>query len=432
MISPDTPLLKPWMDPSLGNKKDPYARIAYITTYAVIVLGICASSFMAYRGIKSVPFLKGNLCLVLDEDFVGADESIFGQNGKFFQEVDMGGFGNGEFEMTTSSANNSFIKNNALYILPTLTSDVIGQGAVLNGSIFNLTDCTYNITQSTAYTSSSCTDLTPCQIGNTTAQNVTIDWDAYYQACSGVSNSTTGTIINPIQSARLTTRYSASIRYGKVEIVAKMPTGDWLWPALWLLPTQNVYGSWPLSGEIDIVESRGNGPLYPRQGSNYVRGSLNWGPLPLLNAVSKTFGFWSERWTAYNLGYHTYTLEWDAEFMRISVDSRLNHMLNVAFNVPFFQRGDFPTVVDNYNGSGAVAVANPWVNGSMAAPFDQSFYLIMDVSVGGTNGWFADNVGGKPWLDGSPTAMRDFAMNQDKWYPTWPQGDSIDDRAMIM
>ncbi len=53
-----------------------------------------------------------------------------------------------------------------------------------------------------------------------------------------------------------------------------------------MLPEQNVYGSWPSSGEIDILEARGNGPSYSAQGSNFVRSSLNYGPLPtVLNQI---------------------------------------------------------------------------------------------------------------------------------------------------
>ena len=66
-------------------------------------------------------------------------------------------------------------------------------------------------------------------------------------------------------SARLTTKNSHHIRYGKVEIVAKLPRGDWLWPALWMMPVDDAYGPWPMSGEIDIMESRGNGPEYKAQ-----------------------------------------------------------------------------------------------------------------------------------------------------------------------
>lgn len=113
--------------------------------------------------------------------------------------------------MTTSSSNNSYVQNGYLYITPTLTSDVIGTDNVFNGYTFNLTDCTYNETNPEALPGG----------GNSTA----FDPTAYYQACGVVSNSTSGTVINPVQSARISTRNSASIRYGRVEVKAKLPRG---------------------------------------------------------------------------------------------------------------------------------------------------------------------------------------------------------------
>ena len=56
-------------------------------------------------------------------------------------------------------------------------------------------------------------------------------------------------------SARITTQNSATIAFGKVEVRAKIPRGDWLWPAIWMLPKDDVYGKWPLSGEIDVRPS---------------------------------------------------------------------------------------------------------------------------------------------------------------------------------
>lgn len=120
--------------------------------------------------------------------------------------------------MTTDSSNNSFVKDGKLYIMPTLTSDIIGQQAIFNGHTFNLTDCT----------------------------------GLNYTSCGVVSNRTDNTVINPVMSARLTTKQSHSIRFGRVEIRAKLPRGDWLWPALWMLPKDDVYGQWPMSGEIDV------------------------------------------------------------------------------------------------------------------------------------------------------------------------------------
>jgi beta-glucanase (GH16 family) len=355
------------------------------------------------------------------------------------REVEMSGFGNNEFEMTTASSNNSYVKDGRLYIMPTLTEDVIGQQAVFDGYTFNLTGCTYNLTHPAPTTTSLVPSPSASASGNaTTGTNGTIstpntltpEMKAYLKACSATSNSSTGAIIHPIQSARLSTRNSASIKYGRVSIRAKLPKGDWIWPALWMLPKDGgVYGEWPRSGEIDIMEARGNGPRYGRQGINYVRGSLNWGPSPALNAVAKTYGAWHVRRASYDQDFHDYVLEWTEKFMRIYVDSRLHYMLDMRLGQPFFDRGDFPKVM--FNGSAAVEVVDPWVNGTRGvAPFDQSFYLIMNVAVGGTNGWFPDGVGDKPWLDQSPTAMRDFALKKAEWFSTWPS--KPEDRAMVV
>jgi beta-glucanase (GH16 family) len=101
---------------------------------------------------------------------------------------------NNEFEWTTASSNNSFVKDGILYIVPTLTEDVLGAGAITNGYTLNLT-----------------TD------GTCTSSNVS--------QCAVVSNSSTGAIINPVQSARLITRDKVSVKYGKVEVTARMPLG---------------------------------------------------------------------------------------------------------------------------------------------------------------------------------------------------------------
>ena len=56
-------------------------------------------------------------------------------------------------------------------------------------------------------------------------------------------------------SARLTTRGKASWRYGRIEVRALLPQGQGTWPAIWMLPEENVYGPWAASGEIDILEA---------------------------------------------------------------------------------------------------------------------------------------------------------------------------------
>jgi len=224
--------------------------------------------------------------------------------------------------------------------------------------------------------------------------------------------------------------------------------GDWLWPAIWMLPKYNQYGSWPASGEIDIMEARGNLPSYPAQGSNYVRSSLNYGPFaggstPISEGTSTTanllksiYGWVSTKRGNFATGFHVYAFEWTGGWMRFYTDNRLQAMINLDkissknSDSYFFNTGGFPGVAMNASSGKEVVVADPWntaYGGSAAAPFDQQFYIVIDLAVGGTSGWFPDGVGGKKWYDGSATAMRDFALVQDEWSATWPS--SADDRA---
>ena len=135
---------------------------------------------------------------------------------------------NGEFEIATASSDNLYIRNNQLYIMPTLTSDEIGTDAILNGGSYDLGDaCTAG---HDSFSISGTSDSGNCTASSDGGKNV----------------------IPPVKSARLSTKGHYSIRYGKVEVRAKLPRGDWLWPAIWMLPVNNTYGPWPLSGEIDV------------------------------------------------------------------------------------------------------------------------------------------------------------------------------------
>lgn len=89
------------------------------------------------------------------------------------------------------------------------------------------------------------------------------------------------------------------------------------------------------------------------------------------------------------------------------------------------QRAVQPTYVPSLSFSIKIKVTNPLY------PY-LAFFLILNVAVGGTNGWFPDNFGSKPWLDGSNTAMYDFAAAQDTWFSTWPTDDQVEDRGMTV
>ena len=61
-------------------------------------------------------------------------------------------------------------------------------------------------------------------------------------------------------SARMVTKNKGDWKYGRIEVRAKIPSGIGTWPAIWMLPTDWVYGGWPYSGEIDVMEHVGYNP----------------------------------------------------------------------------------------------------------------------------------------------------------------------------
>jgi len=230
-------------------------------------------------------------------------------------------------------------------------------------------------------------------------------------------------VINPVRTARLTTVNSVNLKYGKVEVKAKFPTGDWLWPRITLLPVNETYGAWPLSGQIDILSARGNNASYPQRGVDYAQSDLHWGPNTFLDRLYMTWGYRQQRRTYYNNEYHTFGLEWNEKYMWTYIDSKVSQVISLRFGKEsFWERGRFPTTVTNTTTGDITKLTNPWYQSSNnVAPFDQPFYLVIDLAVGGLDGWFPDGEGGKPWLDNSPSAMSDFWIAKDKWWNNWPR-----------
>src|SRR5437773_11935657 len=104
------------------------------------------------------------------------------------------------------------------------------------------------------------------QVYTTSSQNVSVSGGALQitAIATGTGGSQTYT------SARMKTSASFAQAYGLFEFRAKLPAGAGLWPALWMMPRDNIYGSWPNSGEIDVLESKG-------QDTTLVQGSLHTG-----------------------------------------------------------------------------------------------------------------------------------------------------------
>lgn len=236
--------------------------------------------------------------------------------------------------------------------------------------------------------------------------------------CIAATDMTPGntSVIPPVLSARIHTKNSVSITYGRVCVTAKMPLGDWLWPAIWMMPVNDTYGPWPASGEIDIVESRGNDYTFAQGGNNIASSTLHWGPSSATDAWWRTYKKLPAGHTTYSAGFFVYCLEWSQKYLFTYINSRLMQVLYVPFDEPMWSSGKFSTLKDE-NGTG---YKNKWGD-TTNAPFDQPFYLILSLAVGGTNGWFEDGRGGKPWFDGSPSAKRDFWKAREEWYPTWKQ-----------
>lgn len=151
------------------------------------------------------------------------------------------------------------------------------------------------------------------------------------------------------------------------------------------MPEDSVYGAWPASGEIDIAELRGNPWQYPL-GRDAMLSTLHWGPSSNLDGYWSTYGTMFIRRTDYSKGYHTYGLQWSKDYMFMYLDSRLKQVFYIKFgeSKTLWDKGNFASAT--VNGS---MVENPWKKSrNPNAPFDQTFYLILNVAVGAQNGWF--------------------------------------------
>jgi beta-glucanase (GH16 family) len=140
-------------------------------------------------------------------------------------------------------------------------------------------------------------------------------------------------------SARMKSQGLFSLKYGRIEFRAKLPQGVGFWPALWMLGTNIDSVGWPACGEIDIVENAGGN-------TGFVQGSLHCG---------------TNETAIYNLpgnsvtNFHTYVLEWATNAINWYVDGVLYESQTNWFST----LGPYP------------------------APFNQPFFLLMNLAVGG-------------------------------------------------
>jgi len=153
-------------------------------------------------------------------------------------------------------------------------------------------------------------------------------------------------------SARLVTRGKGDWLYGRFEVRAKLPYGQGIWPAIWMLPTDVEYGRWPASGEIDIMELVGHQPAR-------VHGTLHYG---------NPHTFEGDRYDlaegTFTGDYHVFALEWEP--------------------------AEFRWYVDGYHYQTQTTWFTSSTKGTYPAPFDRRFHMILNVAVGGAWPGFPD------------------------------------------
>ncbi len=187
----------------------------------------------------------------------------------------------------------------------------------------------------------------------------------------------------PYTSARLNTRYKADFKYGRIEMRAKLPTGQGSWPAFWMMPTDDVYGTWPKSGEIDIMEAVNLKAATADGGvESHVYGTLHYGrDWPNNLSTGKEYALPDGANPADD--FHTYAVEWQEGEIRWYVDDYLyatQRQSTVRYNskdepVGLSHRGWFAEYFDQGSGE----LTTHWDS----APFDQDFFIILNLAVGG-------------------------------------------------
>jgi beta-glucanase (GH16 family) len=147
-------------------------------------------------------------------------------------------------------------------------------------------------------------------------------------------------------SGRVRTKNRGDWKYGRIDVCAKLPIGAGIWSAIWMLPSEDKYGGWAASGEIDIMEMKGQEP-------DHVLGTLHYGGQWPKNQYSgdsyklKTGTFADD--------FHVFSVHWQPG------------------KIQWFVDGELYQEQTKWNSSG----------GPFPAPFDQDFHLLLNLAVGG-------------------------------------------------
>ena len=158
-------------------------------------------------------------------------------------------------------------------------------------------------------------------------------------------------------STRMKTQGKREIRYGRIEARMQLPAGKGLWPAFWMLGSNIGSVGWPQCGELDIMENRGSSP---GSSSSAIHGPGYSGATPFNHGTGISSG-----------GWNTYAIEWSATQLRFLVNGTVHYTVSKS----------------------TIQTRGAWV-------FDQPFFIIMNLAVGGH-------------FDGSPTSSTPFPANMN-------------------
>ncbi len=134
-------------------------------------------------------------------------------------------------------------------------------------------------------------------------------------------------------SARLVTKSKFEQAYGRFEARIKLPWGQGIWPAFWMLGADIDTNPWPGAGEIDIMEFRGQEPAT-------ILGSVHGPGYSAGESITKSYTLQNDR---FDTGYHIFGIEWAPEYVNFYVDDVLYNQITPAdvpgewvFNKPFY------------------------------------------------------------------------------------------------
>ena len=189
---------------------------------------------------------------------------------------------------------------------------------------------------------------------------VNAEWQEYVDCEDNIYVKDGHLILQPIKmkkdhkdyytSGRVNTQNKHDFKYGRFEARLKVPSGMGFLPAFWMMPTdESFYGQWPKCGEIDIMEVMG-------QSTDTLHGTLHFG-----EPHSQKQGTYKLKNGDFANEFHVFACEREPGEMRFYVDNEL-----------YFTEHEWFTKRNGFD-----EVAYP-------APFDQPFYMILNVAVGGS------------------------------------------------